>query len=56
MRYSASEKLEIIRLVEGQSRTWFAKDDKLIVAEPLVFEFDDQGLADIYSVFEEPAR
>lgn len=44
----------IIQLVEGQGRTWFAKDgDRLIVAEPLVFEFDGQGLSAIYSMFEE---
>jgi hypothetical protein len=45
---------DIVRLIEGQGRAWFAKDgDRHIIAEPLVFEFDGQGLAAIYSMFEE---
>lgn len=48
---------EVIRLIEGQGRTWFAKDgDQVIVAEPLVFEFDGQGLSAIHSMFEESDR
>src|SRR5215813_2106218 len=46
---------DIVRLVEGQGRTWFAKDEEnLIVADSLVFKFDDQGLIAIYSPFEAP--
>ncbi|HEY3149251.1 MAG TPA: Imm58 family immunity protein [Dongiaceae bacterium] len=43
---------DIIRLVEGQGRTWFSKDDEnLIIADTLVFEFDGERLKDIRSAF-----
>lgn len=43
---------DIIRLIEAQGRTWFEDDDRLIVADSIVFEFDGQGLVAIRSAFE----